>query len=120
MNEEKNIIVKRESIFKKPLTQSIVGMVVVCLFLGLFLFWQTDHGTIFIENSVISAPVINLSSTTAGTLNALYVKEGDVISVNTPVALVGTDTVVSKQDGLITSIQNNIGEFLLPDKQWFL
>jgi len=114
MNEEKNIIIKRESIFKKPLTQSIIGIVVVCLFLGLFLFWQTDHGTISIENSEISAPMINLSSTTAGTLNALYVKEGDIISVNTPVALVGTDTVVSKQDGLITGIQNNIGEFFAP------
>ena len=111
--EEKNIT-KRESILKKPITQSIIGIAVVILFLGVFLFWQSSHGTIFIENSEISAPIINLSSTTAGTLNALYVKEGDTIAINTPVALVGTDTVVSKQNGIITGIQNNIGEFFAP------
>ena len=111
---EEHNVTKRESILKKPLTQSIIGIVVVCLFLGVFLFWQTDHGTVLIENSQIDAPIINLSGTTAGTLNALYVKEGDVIPANTPVALIGTDTVISKEDGVVTDIQNELGQFFAP------
>jgi hypothetical protein len=103
--EEQNTI-KRESILKKPVTQSIIGIVLMFIFLGVYLFWQANHGTIFIENSEISAPIINLSGTTAGTLNALYVNEGNTISADTPVALVGTDIVAAKQSGIITSVQS--------------
>lgn len=112
MTEEQNT--KKESIFKNPIMQSIIGITVIFIILGGFIFWQTNHGTLFIENSVINAPVINLSTGTAGTLNAIYVKEGDIIAANTPVALVGTSTVTSKQSGLIVSIKNNIGEFFIP------
>lgn len=108
MNNEQNT---KESIFKKPLIQSIIGIVVVFLFLGGFLFWQANHGTLFIENSYINAPIINLSASTAGTLNALYVKEGETVLANTPVALVGTNIIVSKQSGIIISTANNIGTF---------
>ncbi|KND48134.1 MAG: Multidrug resistance protein [Parcubacteria bacterium C7867-006] len=109
MNEEKNT--KKKSMFSKPLTQSIIGIVVVFLVLGGFLYWQSGSGTLLIENSQISAPVINLSASTAGTLNALYVSEGDKISANTPVALVGTGIVTSKQSGIVINVSNNIGTF---------
>lgn len=112
MNEEKNT--KKENMFKKPIVQSITGIVSIFLILGGFIFWQTNHGTLFIENSEISAPVINLSGSTAGTLNALYVNEGDIIAANTPVALIGTSTIVSKQSGVIIFVKNNIGEFFTP------
>ena len=82
--------------------------------LGGFLFWQSNHNTIFIENSAIDAPVINLSGSSAGTLNTLYVTEGQTIPANTPVALVGTNIVTSKQSGIIVGVQNNIGEFFAP------
>ena len=112
MNEEKKT--KRESIFKKPIVQSMIGIIIVFLFLAVFIFWQANHGTVSIENSEINVPIINLSSVTSGTLDELYVHEGEIIPVNTPVALVGTNTVTSKQDGLITDVQNNIGAFFAP------
>ncbi len=112
MHEEQNT--KKENILKKPITQSIIGIVTIFLVLGGFIFWQTNHGTLFIENSEINAPVINLSTNMAGTLNALYIKEGDTISTNTPVALVGTTIVTSKQNGTVISVKNNIGEFFTP------
>jgi multidrug resistance efflux pump len=111
--EEQNIN-KRESILKKPLTQSIIGIVLMFIFLGMFIYWQSNHGTVFIENSEISGPIIGLSSATAGTLNALYVSEGDTVPANTPVALVGTDIIVSKQSGIITDAENNVGQFFSP------
>lgn len=110
--EEKNE--KKESIFSKSVIQSIAGVVAVFLLLGGFLFWQANAGTVFIENSEINVPMINLSGNVAGTLNALYVKEGDVIAANTPVALVGTEIVASKQSGVVVSTSNNIGTFFVP------
>ncbi len=110
--EEKNE--KKGGIFSKSVIQSIAGMVAVFLLLGGFLFWQANAGTVFIENSEINVPMINLSGNVAGTLNALYVKEGDVIAANTPVALVGTEIVASKQSGIVVSTSNNIGTFFAP------
>ena len=110
--EEKNE--KKESIFSKSVLQSIAGIVTIFLLLGGFLFWQANAGTVFIENSEINAPMINLSGNVAGTLNALYVKEGDVIAANTPVALVGTEIVASKQSGIIVNTSNNVGTFFAP------
>ena len=101
-NEEQKT--KKESILRKPIVRSLIGIAVVFLLLGGFLFWKIEHGTVFIENSEISAPIISLSASVPGTLNALYVKEGDVVAANTPVAMVGTDIVTSEQDGLVINI----------------
>lgn len=110
MNEE----IKKESAFKNPAIQSIIGFVAIVLALSGFIFWQQNSGTVSIENGEINAPIINLSGNTAGTLNALYVKEGDFINANTPVAMTGTDIVFSKQSGIIVGVKNNIGEFFAP------
>lgn len=112
MNQEHHV--KKESMFKNPATQSIIGVVTVLLLLGGFLFWQENSGTIFIENAEINAPIINLSGNTAGTLNALYVKEGDVIAANSPVAMIGTNIVTSKQSGIVIGVVNTIGTFFSP------
>lgn len=112
MNEEQNI--KKENTSKRSVTQSIIGIVAIFLILGGFIFWQANKGILLIENSEINAPIINLSASTAGTLNALYVSEGDTIAINTPVALVGTDIVTSKQSGIVIGIANNIGAFFTP------
>ena len=112
MNEEQNV--KKEKFIKRPLVQSLIGIVVILLLLGGYVFWQLNRNTVFIENSDLEAPVVNLSGDTAGTLNALYVKEGQTIEANTPVALIGTNTVTSKQSGIIVSVKNNVGEFFAP------
>lgn len=104
----------KKNVLNKPITQSILGSAVVFLLLGAFLFWQANHGTVFIENAEIDAPIISLSGTTGGTLNALYVKEGDVLTANTPVALIGTDTVTAKQSGVVIQVANTIGTFFAP------
>ena len=111
MHEEKKL---HKSFLQNPMVQSAIGIVVVALLLSGFLFWQTNTGTLLIENSQISAPVINLSGSTAGTLNALYVSEGETITADTPVALVGTNTITSKQSGVVVSVANDIGAFFAP------
>ena len=113
MNEAQNTP-KKESFFKQPHVQSIMGIVVIAALLGGFIFWQSSKNTVFIENSFVEAPVISLSSDTPGTLNALDVTEGQAIGANTPVALVGTATVNSKQNGIVISAPNQIGTYFNP------
>lgn len=112
MKEEKNT--KKGSIFKRQGVQSILGVIAILLLLSGFIYWQSNAGTLQIEDSVVSAPIINLSGNTAGTLNALYVSEGDTITANTPVALVGTGIVTSKQSGIVVSVSNSIGAYFAP------
>ena len=113
MNETQNIP-KKESLIKKPHVQSIISIVVIAILLGGFIFWQSSRNTVSIENSFVEAPVIALSSNTPGTLNALYVKEGQIIDANSAIGLVGTATVNAKQSGIIISAPNQIGTYFNP------
>lgn len=105
---------KNETIFNKPWLQSIISVVVIFGTLGGFLFWQTKANTVFVENAVLEAPIVNLSPTLPGTLNALYVKEGDRILANTQVAVVGSQTIVTQNGGLVASAPRVLGAYFNP------
>ena len=107
---------KKESIFKKPWMQSIVAIVVVFGLLTGFLIWQDMRGKILIEDSNITAPVVDLSPTAPGTLNALYVAEGDHVQANQQVALVGSEIITAKNAGIVVSAPNVIGAYISPGK----
>ncbi len=111
MNEESN---KKENIFRKPWMRSLISFVVIFGLLAVFLFWQSEKGVILVENSDLEAPVINLSPTTPGVLNALYVKEGDRVSANSQVALVGSQIISAKDGGIISSAPAVLGAYFVP------
>ena len=105
---------KKESIFKKPWMQSIIVIVIIFGALGGFLYWQSTAGTVSIEDSTLVAPIVDLSPTSGGTLNALYVKEGDVIAPGAQVALVGTDVISAKDGGVVASTPEALGGYFNP------
>ncbi len=113
---EQNIKEKesKESLLKKPWMHSLISFVVIFGLLGTFLFWQNSRGKISIENSHLDAPIINLSPTLPGTLNALYVKEGDKVVANSEVALVGSQIIYTKEDGIISSAPLVLGTYFSP------
>lgn len=108
MQEE---IVKKEHVLKKPLAQSLVSLFLIFGTLIGFLAWQYEKGIVSIENSYLSAPVVNFSPTVSGTLNALYVKEGDRIEANTEVAIVGSQIITTKEAGVVTYAPNVLGAY---------
>jgi multidrug resistance efflux pump len=79
-----------------------------------FLFWQSKKNTIFIENSVLEAPIINLSPVSPGVLNNLYVKEGDRVAANAQIALVGSQIISAKVGGIVSSAPSLLGQFFTP------
>ena len=80
----------------------------------MFLFWQESSNSVFIENSNLEAPIINLAPSSSGVLNALYVKEGDTVQPNSPVALVGSQTISTGDGGLVGSAPAVLGSYFSP------
>ena len=111
MEKEK---IKKENIFEKPWIQSLSGVVVIFGLLYVFLFWQSNRNTVLIENSSLQAPIVNLSATTPGILNTLYVKDGDSVLPNSQVALVGSQVVYTATGGVVSSAPRVIGTYFNP------
>ena len=103
-----------ESFLKKPWVLSAVSFIVIFGLLGIFSYWQESSNTVFIENSNLEAPIINLAPSSAGTLNALYVKEGDVIPANAQVALVGSQIISTGDGGLVATAPDVLGSYFAP------
>jgi multidrug resistance efflux pump len=112
--ENNNNNVKKQNIFKKPWVQSLISFIVIFGSLIVFLFWQSTKDTVFIENSDLEAPIINITPSAPGTLNALYVKEGDIVPANSQIALVGSQIIYSKENGIVSYAPNVLGAYFSP------
>ena len=74
-----------------------------------FFYWQSSSNKIYVEKAEVSADVISLAPKIGGQLNDTFVKEGDEVTANTPVARVGNDLVKTKVAGIILSIRGDNG-----------
>jgi multidrug resistance efflux pump len=109
-----NTTQKKENIFKKPWIISLVSFIVIFGLLAVFLFWQIQSNTVSIDNSDLEAPIINLTPSLPGVLNALYVKDGDRVPANTQVALVGSQIISAKNGGIVASAPALLGAYFMP------
>jgi multidrug resistance efflux pump len=96
---------------RKLVVWIILGLVVIAAIGGGAYFYVSSK-TIEIDDSTITAPLINLSPTNSGILQSLFVNVGDDIAANTPVAQVGDEVVESTVAGQIVSVNKNIGAYL--------
>ncbi len=86
----------------------VIGAVAGLIYLGI------TGNRVYIEKSQISAPRIDLAPQNPGTLQEIYVKEGDIVQANTPVARVGDELIKARVGGLIINVNNNIGKLFNP------
>ncbi len=73
----------------------------------IFLLKTTDR--VFIDDSVITAPVISVSSTANGKLKELDVTEGQLVKKGDVLAVVGSETVRTDTDALVILSNNQVG-----------
>lgn len=106
-NEKKN-----QSGGRKKIILWVIGALVVVFGVGGGLYYYVSSKTVYIDLSQIQAPLINLSPTNSGVLQAMYVNPGDTVTANQPVALVGNQVVEAQTAGLIVSTNNNIGQYM--------
>lgn len=81
---------------------------------GVSAYFILAGNQVAIDTASISAPLINLSPTSSGRLNAVYANEGDILPADAPVALVGTEVIKTKIAGLIVQVNNTIGAQVAP------
>lgn len=104
----------KQSLFKKPWVQSVTGIVVVAVLLAGLLVWKSLSTHVSIEKSQISAPLINIGPQAEGILQEVYVKPGDSVTANEPLARVGSETIAAQIDGIVVSTQNVPGQVFAP------
>jgi multidrug resistance efflux pump len=80
---------------------------------ALFYLYLTQS-RVYIEKSSLIAQSIDLSSPGGGVLEKMFVKVGDNVSANEPVAQIGNDIVKAKQSGIIISVKDDIGKNFAP------
>lgn len=76
---------------------------------GGFIYWRVSSLRVFVDASSIEAPLVNLAPSQPGTLQEVYVQEGDIVPANTAVARVGNELVKTTVAGIIVSVPETIG-----------
>jgi multidrug resistance efflux pump len=101
----------------KKRTKMIIWVLAALLVVGGVgggVWWYVSSKTVYIDQAVIQAPLVNLAPADAGTLEAVFVNVGDTVAAGESVARVGNDIVQAKTAGVIVSVDQNIGEYENP------
>ncbi len=104
----------KKKFFSEKWFKNLGVIVLVFAAVGAFAFWRDTAGRVSIENSYIEAQAINLSPSIPGVLSDIYVKEGQTISANAPVAKVGNQVIISRVPGVVTYASKQIGQYFNP------
>ncbi|MGC9602686.1 MAG: HlyD family efflux transporter periplasmic adaptor subunit [Minisyncoccia bacterium] len=99
-----------------PTVLALAAFIVVVLGGGTagFAYLAASSHTVYIDKAQIEAPIVDLSPTSSGTLNDVYVQVGQMLPPDTVVASVGTELIKSTSGGLVISVNNNIGKIVGP------
>src|SRR5260221_607526 len=95
----------------------LVGLVLILIIVSGFLYWESIKDRIFIDDSLITAPVITIAPTSAGQLTEMDAKEGKLFKKGDIIGIVGTETVRSTTDALVLTANNQIGGSLTQQSQ---
>ena len=98
---------------KKIIAVVAVAVIIFGGIIGL-VTWKIISSTIYVENSVVSAAVTNLSPTVGGVLQEVFVNVGDNVQMSSPIARIGNQLIKANSDGQILSIDTNIGDNFTP------
>lgn len=104
--EKKNPNSKKQNFQKIAL---IFGIIIFVLIIGIYVYIKNTIGRIFIDKSLIQAPVIIVSPSLPGKVQEISVKEGDVVTSGDTLAVVGSETLRAQTDGLIISASDLTG-----------
>lgn len=101
-------------ILKSPWFYTVLLCVAILAAGGGFLYIRINNSRVYTDTATISAPEIALAPDVSGTLEAVYVQDGDFVKANTPVARVGNELIKTKVDSIVISENDNIGAIFNP------
>jgi multidrug resistance efflux pump len=98
---------------KKKIIFGGSALVIIFSLVGL-IYWLNVQGRVYTDKAEISAAITDLSPSNPGTLEELFVHEGDRVVENQSVARVGSEIIKAKSDGIIVSVDDSIGKNFNP------
>lgn len=103
------------ALLKNPrIIKRIATVIAILITVGAYFFYQISQGRIKIDNSQVSAPIINIAPSAPGKLTELDATEGHSVTTGDILAVVGTETIRAQADGLIVMTANQIGGNVSP------
>ena len=87
----------------------IVVVIALIIFAGVFLYFFNTSERLFIDKSIIQAPIITISSSVQGKVQEIDIKEGQTVESGETLAVVGSETLRAQTDGLIISASDLTG-----------
>lgn len=87
----------------------LATILAILIITGAYYFFQKTQGRISIDNSQVSAPLINITPSAPGKLMELDATEGHNVKTGDVLAIVGTETIRAQNDGLVVSATNQVG-----------
>jgi multidrug resistance efflux pump len=95
---------------KKKFMIKIAGsLLLFCIIIGGYVYWQKTIDRVFVDKSQIQAPIINIAPSLQGKVQEIDVKEGQTVQTGDTLAVVGSETLRSDTDGLIISAADLTG-----------
>lgn len=106
------------ALFKNKKFLRTIGIILVLIILvATYIFFQKTTGRVYVDNSLIQAPVITISPSQTGTVQEMDVKEGQLVSEGDTLAVVGSDTLRADTDGLVILAPDMTGSIVNPTTQ---
>ena len=105
---------KKEIFSRNSITIAAFIIIVIGGGIAALAYVGVSNRTVYIDKSLITAPIVQLSASAPGILRETYVQEGDTIPPNTVVAEVGTELIKSTSGGLVVTVNDNIGKLVSP------
>ena len=104
--------------FKERQFLKRVGIVVVVILLiSAYVLYKELSGRVFIDDSLIQAPIITISPTTSGAVQEMDVTEGQTVQKGDTLAIVGSQILRAQTEGLIITAPDLTGSSVNPQTQ---
>jgi membrane fusion protein, multidrug efflux system len=106
------------SLFKNKKFLKVFGIVLLVVLLGgAYLVYEFYTGRIFIDDSLIQAPIITISPTSTAKVQEMDVTEGQRVQKGDQLAIVGSETLRADTNGLIVTAPDETGSTVTPQTQ---
>lgn len=92
-------------------------ILVILLLIGAYVLYKELSGRVFIDDSLIQAPIITISPSTSGSVQEMDVTEGQTVQKGDTLAVVGSQILRAQTDGLIITAPDLTGSSVSPQTQ---
>lgn len=105
-------------LFRNKNFLKIIGIIGLLVILAvIYVYYQKTTGRVFVDKSLIQAPVITISPSLSGKVQEIDVKEGQLVQNGDTLAIVGSETLRADTNGLIISASDLTGSTVNPQTQ---